>query len=79
MPVYDPRPVKTYDKTVPTWGMTPAPLEEAYPFADGECVAAVLARYADAEGPTGPRSLRKAERPAYQPAKTGPKGTSRAY
>jgi hypothetical protein len=42
-------------------------------------VAAVLARYGDAGGPTGPRSLRKAERPEYQPGKTGPKGTSRAY
>jgi hypothetical protein len=77
--MYDSRPVKAYDKTVPTWGMTPAPLEEAYPFADGECVAAVLARYGDAVGPTGPRSLRKAERPEYQPDMKGPKGTSRAY
>jgi hypothetical protein len=55
---------------------TPAYLEEAYPFADGESSEAAIARHGD--GP-GPRSLLKAPRPDYDPEATGPKGTSRAY
>ncbi|HEV7863986.1 MAG TPA: hypothetical protein VGR20_14840 [Acidimicrobiia bacterium] len=55
---------------------TPAYLEEAYPFADGESSEAAIARHGDAPGP---RSLLKAPRPDYSPETSGPKGTSLAY
>jgi hypothetical protein len=55
---------------------TPAPLEEAYPFADGESSEAAIARHGD--GP-GPRSMLRTTRPDYDPETTGSKGTSRAY
>ena len=55
---------------------TPAPLEEAYPFADGESAEAAIARHG---GGPGPKSLLKAPRPNYDPERTGPKGQSRAY
>ena len=55
---------------------TPAPLEEAYPFEDGESWQTAVARHGDRPGP---RSMRKATRPEYNPQRTGPKGQSRAY
>ena len=54
----------------------PAPLEEAYPFADGESWQTAVARHGDVPGP---RSMLKAARPEYDPQRTGPKGQSRAY
>jgi hypothetical protein len=55
---------------------TPAYLEEAYPFADGESAAAAIARNGD--GP-GPKSMLRTTRPDYAPETTGAKGTSLAY
>jgi len=54
---------------------TPAPLEEAYPFEDGENYEAAIARH----GGVGAVGMRRADRSSYDPARTGPKGTSRAY
>ncbi len=54
---------------------TPAPLEEAYPFEDGENYEAAIARH----GGVGAVSMRRATRSNYSPERTGPKGTSRAY
>jgi len=52
------------------------PISKKHPFEDGESVDAAIARQGEGGGP---RSLRKAERPDYEPERTGPKGHSRAY
>lgn len=54
---------------------TPAPLEEAYPFEDGENYEAAIARH----GGVGAVGMRRASRADYSPERTGPKGQSRAY
>ncbi len=54
---------------------TPAPLEEAYPFEDGENWQAAIARH----GGVGAVSMRRTSRLEYEPGRKGPKGMSRAY
>jgi hypothetical protein len=53
---------------------TPAPLEEAFPFENGENWEAAIARH----GGVGTVGMHRTTRPDYDPGRTGPKGTSRA-